>query len=84
MINGVLNRKKAIRRGICHAVHRYAKASNKYMKNYNQNKNLSYIQYLEANNLYGWKCLIKLPVKGFEWATSNGLYQVLLKKFKNS
>ena len=30
------------------------------------------------------KCLIKLPVKGFEWAISNGLYQVLLKKCKNS
>ena len=65
MINDVVNRKKGIRRAICHAVHRYAKASNKYMKNYNQNKNLSYIQYLEANNLYGWEMSHKIICKRF-------------------
>ena len=39
---------KGIRGGICHAIHRYAKANNKYMKNYDKNKELSYIQYLDA------------------------------------
>ena len=46
---------KGIYSGICHAIHRYAKANNKYMKNYDKNKELSYIQYSDANNLYGWK-----------------------------
>ena len=32
------------RGGICHAVHRYAKANNKYMKNYDKSKESSYIQ----------------------------------------
>ena len=41
---------KGIRGGICHAIHRYGKANNKYMKNYEKNKELSYIQYLDANN----------------------------------
>ena len=58
---------KGIRGGICHAVHRYAKASNKYMKNYDEKEESSYIQYLDANNLYGWAMSQKLPVNGFKW-----------------
>ena len=43
---------EGIRGGICHAIHKHAKANNKYMKNYDKNKESSYIQYLDANNLY--------------------------------
>ena len=39
--------------GICHAIQRHAKANNKYMNDYNKNKESSYIQYLDVNNLYG-------------------------------
>ena len=58
---------KGIRGGICHAIHRYAKANNKYMENYYQNKELFYIQYLDANNLYGWAMSQKMAVDGFKW-----------------
>ena len=58
---------EGIRGGICHSIHRYAKANNKYMKNYNNNEESSYIQYLDANNLYGWAMYKKLPVNGFKW-----------------
>ena len=58
---------EGIRGGICHSIHRYAKANNKYMKNYNENEKSSYIQYLDANNLYGWAMSQKLPVNGFKW-----------------
>ena len=63
----LLMAEKGIRGGICHAVHRYAKANNKYMKNYYKNKELSYLIYLDANNLYGWAMSQKLPVDGFKW-----------------
>ena len=57
---------KGIRGGICHAIHRYAKANNKYIIYYDENK-LSCIIYLDANNLYGWTMSQKLPVNGFKW-----------------
>ena len=53
--------------GICHSIHRYAKANNKYMKNYNNKEESSYIQYLDANNLYDWAMSKKLPVNEFKW-----------------
>ena len=58
---------KGIRGGICHVIHRHAKANNKYMKNYDKNKESSYIQYLHANNLNGWAMSQKLPLNGFKW-----------------
>ena len=36
---------KDIREGICHAIHLYAKANNKYMKDYDENRESSYLKY---------------------------------------
>ena len=53
--------------GICQAKHRYAKANNRYMKNYDKSTTSSYLMYLDANNLYEWAMSQKLLVDGFEW-----------------
>ena len=58
---------EGIRGGICHAIHRHVKANNKHMKNYDKNKESSYIQYLDPNILYGWAMSQKLPKNGFKW-----------------
>ena len=58
---------KGIRGGKCHAIHRYAKANNKYMKYYDKNIISSYIMYLDATNLYGWTMSQKLPINDFKW-----------------
>ena len=58
---------KGIRGGKCHAIYRYAKANNKYMKNYNKDEEESFLQYLDDSNLYDWAMSQKLPVSGFKW-----------------
>ena len=58
---------EGIRGVICHAIQRYEKANNKYMNDYDKKKKSSYIQYLDANNLYGKAMTEKLPVRRFRW-----------------
>ena len=58
---------KGIRGGICQAIHRHARAINKYMKNYNKGIESSYLECLDVNSLYGLGMPQKLPVNGFKW-----------------
>ena len=53
--------------GISHISKRYAEANNKYMKDFDESKPSTFIQYLDANNLYGWAMSQKLPTHGFKW-----------------
>ena len=53
-INMLLMLEKGIRGGICRTIHQYAKANNKYLKDCDKNKELSYVKYWDINNVYGW------------------------------
>ena len=53
---------------ITQAAKRYAKANNKHIKDLYHPDELSiYLQYVDANNLYGWAIINNLPTHGFKW-----------------
>ena len=73
---------RGIRGGITHISKRYSEANNKYMKSYDPDKKSKFIQYLDANNLYGWAMSQNLPTHGFKWMkdlTVEKVYQILDK-----
>ena len=66
-INMLLIVEKGVGEGICCSIYRYAKANDKYMKDYDKNKEWLYLQYWDVNNLYGQAMLQKHPVNNFDW-----------------
>ena len=66
-IDVLLMVEKRIRGGISHYIKTYAKANNKYTKDYDQFNEWPYIKYWDVNKLYGWVMSKKLPVNDFKW-----------------
>ena len=59
---------------MCQATYQYAKANNKYMKNYDKNKESTFLVYDDANNLYGWSMCKKLLVDDFKWVDDLSIF----------
>ena len=73
---------KCFRGGISQSIYWYAKANNKYMKDYVKNKELLYLQYWNVNNLYARAMLQKLPVNNFEWVGNTSQFnEVFIKSY---
>ena len=66
-IDMLLMVEKGIRGGICHSISWYVKTNNKYKKDYDKNKESTYIQYWDVNNLYGWTMSRKVLVNNIKW-----------------
>ena len=74
---------KGIRGEICHAIHRYAKANNKYIKDYDKNKESSCLKYWNVNDLHGWAISQKLPVNNFKWIEDTSQFdEDFIKSYK--
>lgn len=65
-----------MRGGISTITQRYAKANNKYLKDYNKDEKSSYIMYLDANNLYGGAMSEALPISDFKWVGDDKLKEL--------
>ena len=72
----LLTFERGIRGGITQSVHRWAIANNPYMSyEYDTSKPTEYLQYLDANNLYGWAMSQPLPAGEFNWVEIKDLKQ---------
>ena len=58
---------KGLRGGISMVSHRHAIANNPQMENYDPEQPTSFLQYLDANNLYGWAMSQPMPTAAFQW-----------------
>ena len=66
--------------GICHSIYQYAKANSKYMRDYDKNKESSYLKYWHVNNLYGWAMSKKIPLNNFEWIEDTSQFKKISLK----
>ena len=82
-INMLLEIETGVKGGMCKAIHKHAKANNKYMKNYDKSIRSSYLMYLDANNRYGWAMSQKLPVNGFRFENDLSVFNEYFIKIYN-
>ncbi len=62
-----------IRGGISSIMKRYAKANHKYLKEHDPQRPNVFIEYLDANNLYGWPMIRELPTRDFNFMCEDDL-----------
>ena len=84
-INTIQFIESGIRGGVSMISHRHSIANNKYMmKNYDPNKEIKSINYLDANNLYGWAMCEPLPVGNFKMYDDDKIIKERLQNWKSS
>ena len=62
-----------IRGGVSSIMKRYAEANHKHLENYDPKNPSVFVEYLDANNLYGWAMSKPLPYKNFYWMSEEKL-----------
>ena len=75
---------KGIRGSISYIAKRHSKANNKYMEDYDNDKESVFIMYLDANNLYGWTMTQYLPYGRFKWLSKKEINKFNLSLIKEN
>ena len=83
-INMVLMTERRIRGGLTQVIKKYGAANNKYLPNYDRSKKSTYLQYLNANNLYGYAMNKKLPLNGYKRADIKMFTDDFIKNYDNN
>ena len=73
---------KGMHGGVSYITKRYGKATNKYMKEYDEKAPSRYVTYLDAGNLYGWAMSQYLPTGNFKWMSDREIKQINPGKYK--
>ena len=76
----VLMVEKGIRGGLTQVVKRHAVANHKYLPGYDASKKSVFLQYLDANNLYGYAMSRELPLDGYKWDNIDKFTSDFVKK----
>ena len=83
-INMVLMIEKGIRGGLTQVIKKHSIANNKYLPCYDSTKKSVYLQYLDANNLYGWAMCKNLPLNGYKWANVEEFDSDFIKNYDDN
>ena len=83
-INMVLMTEKGIRGGLTQVIRKHGIANNKYLPDYDSGKKSTYLQYLDANNLYGYAMNKKLPLDGYKWADTVIFTDEFIKNYNDN
>ena len=75
---------KGLRGGLTEVIKKHGVANNKYLPNYNKSKKSTYLQYLDANNVYRYAMNKKLPLNGYKWADNSIFTDDFIKKYDNN
>ena len=80
-IDMILMTEKGIRGGLTQVTKKHAVANNKYLPDYDSTKKSVFLQYLDANNLYGYAMCKKLPLNGYKWVDISMITEEFIKNY---